>query len=85
MRRQLVVRDVVVDVFRFQFQIQCLSREDCQDYLYDVEFVDDMLFLNWVNRNVDRVLVADVDFVRVKLNGTMMNVHVHLLEMDIHS
>ena len=86
MQQQSVVRDVVVDVFRFQFQIQYSSREDCQDCLYDVEFVDDMLILNWENRMVVLVRVAaDVDFVRVKLNDMMMNVHEHLLEMDIHS
>ncbi len=85
MKQQLVVPDVVVDVFQFQFQILYLDREDYQDYLNDVEFGDDMLIL--ISENIDIVLVpvAVVDLVRVKLHDMMMNVYVHLMETNIHS
>jgi hypothetical protein len=81
----LVVLVVGVDVFQFQFQIRYWNQRDYQDYLYDVEFVDDRKILDEENNDIDLVLVAVDDLVRVKLNDMMMNVYEHLMETNIHS
>jgi hypothetical protein len=81
----LVVLVVGVDVFQFQFQIRYWNQRDYQDYLYDVEFVDDRKILDEENNDIDLVLVAVDDLVRVKLNDMMMNVYEYLMETNIHS